>query len=245
MTPRSVASRPYGPGPGFHDPGRGRLGRGRSWRRRHGRAWGGGRGRAIRSGFRAVAWAARARPARPPSRRCRRSARRWTKACRPTRRPSWRAAQSPRPRRGSHPRTAARPGQDLEPGRRHAECRRSGGAAAKKAFAGAIEEGAQEAAEGMASQQGIAEATGADVNTQQDSFGNFVLGALSGGVMGAGAGLLGPGQTDSEQSGDAAGDARSATAILAGLMFRCCLRPRMAGRSSASPRPARARQLRP
>ena len=79
--------------------------------------------------------------------------------------------------------------------------------AAKKGLAGAIEEGAQEAAEGMASQVGIGRATGADVNTQQDSFGNFVLGALSGGVMGAGAGLLGPGQTDSEQSGDAAGDA--------------------------------------
>ena len=77
--------------------------------------------------------------------------------------------------------------------------------AAKKGLAGAIEEGVQEAAEGMASQQGIAVATGADVNTQQDSFGNFVLGALSGGVMGAGAGLLGPGQTDSEQSGDATG----------------------------------------
>lgn len=63
--------------------------------------------------------------------------------------------------------------------------------AAKKGLAGAIEEGAQEAAEGMASQQGVASATGADVNIQQDSLGNFVLGALSGGAMGAGAGVLG------------------------------------------------------
>lgn len=78
--------------------------------------------------------------------------------------------------------------------------------AAKKGLAGAIEEGAQEAAEGMASQRGIAAATGAEVNTQQDSFGNFVLGALSGGAMGAGAGVLGGRQdTGGAEDGPAPG----------------------------------------
>lgn len=84
----------------------------------------------------------------------------------------------------------------------------AGGRAArtlKKGAAGALEEGIQEAAEGMAAQSGIAAATGADVNTQDDSFANFVLGAMSGGAMGGGAGLVSPGQTDSEQVGDVGG----------------------------------------
>lgn len=72
--------------------------------------------------------------------------------------------------------------------------------AGKKAAAGALEEGVQEAAEGMAAQGGIADATGADLNTQEDSFANFMLGAMTGGVMGAGAGLVSPGETEREQS---------------------------------------------
>lgn len=76
--------------------------------------------------------------------------------------------------------------------------------AAKKGGAGALEEGAQEAAEGVASGLGIEAATGADVDVLADSFGNFVGGALAGGSMGAGAGALGRGGAPRETQADAA-----------------------------------------
>ncbi|MGP9804020.1 PLxRFG domain-containing protein [Paracoccus sp. NSM] len=63
--------------------------------------------------------------------------------------------------------------------------------AGKKGAASALEEGAQETAEGVAGGSGIEAATGADLDLMDDSFGDFVAGALSGGVMGAGAGALG------------------------------------------------------
>ncbi|UFM64251.1 PLxRFG domain-containing protein [Paracoccus sp. MA] len=80
----------------------------------------------------------------------------------------------------------------------------AGGRAAraiKKGAAGALEEGVQEAVEGMASAAGIEQATGGVVNTQQDSFANFLLGAMTGGGMGVGAGLVSRGETDREQAG--------------------------------------------
>lgn len=66
--------------------------------------------------------------------------------------------------------------------------------AVKKGSAGAVEEGAQEVAEGAASGLGIEAATGGDVDVLADSFGNFVGGALAGGGMGVGAGALGRGE---------------------------------------------------
>lgn len=74
------------------------------------------------------------------------------------------------------------------------------GRVAKKGVAGAIEEGSQEALEGIAAKSGIADATGVNVNTQQGSFGNFVLGALSGAGMGAASGLVSPGETERQAS---------------------------------------------
>lgn len=65
--------------------------------------------------------------------------------------------------------------------------------AVKKGVAGAGEEGLQEAAEGIAAGTGIQKATGADLDLMQDSFGDFVGGALAGGAMGgiAGAAMRG------------------------------------------------------
>ena len=65
--------------------------------------------------------------------------------------------------------------------------------AVKKGVAGAGEEGLQEAAEGIAAGTGIEKATGADLDLMQDSFGDFVGGALAGGTMGgiAGAAMRG------------------------------------------------------
>lgn len=65
--------------------------------------------------------------------------------------------------------------------------------AVKKGVAGAGEEGLQEAAEGVAAGTGIEKATGADLDLMQDSFGDFVGGALAGGTMGgiAGAAMRG------------------------------------------------------
>jgi hypothetical protein len=62
--------------------------------------------------------------------------------------------------------------------------------AAKKGTAGFFEEGAQEAIEGGAALSGIGAATGGDMNLAEDSFGNFVMGGLSGGAMGAAGGML-------------------------------------------------------
>lgn len=66
--------------------------------------------------------------------------------------------------------------------------------AVKKGATGAVEEGAQEVAEGAASGLGIEAATGADVNPLADSFGNFVGGAMAGGGMGVGAGAVSRGE---------------------------------------------------
>lgn len=85
----------------------------------------------------------------------------------------------------------------------------------KKGVAGALEEGTQEAVEGMASQRGIEQATGTDLNTQEGSFGNFVLGALAGGTMGAGSGLIGSDETGNGQpDGAAIGGVDSAIPLL-------------------------------
>lgn len=62
--------------------------------------------------------------------------------------------------------------------------------AAKKGTAGFFEEGVQEAIEGGAALSGIGAATGGDMNLAEDSFGNFVMGGLSGGAMGAAGGML-------------------------------------------------------
>lgn len=69
--------------------------------------------------------------------------------------------------------------------------------ATKKGAAGFIEEGAQETAEGVASQSGIESATGADVNLAEDSFGNFLMGGLTGAGAGVGGGIIfGNGERD-------------------------------------------------
>lgn len=70
--------------------------------------------------------------------------------------------------------------------------------AVKKGVAGAGEEGLQEAAEGVASGTGIQKATGADLDLMQDSFGDFVGGALAGGTMGGIAGAAMRGETEAE-----------------------------------------------
>ena len=66
--------------------------------------------------------------------------------------------------------------------------------AVKKASAGGLEEGVQEAAEGAAAKSGINAATGAELNIAEDSFGNFIAGGLAGGGMGAASGALFPGE---------------------------------------------------
>ena len=71
--------------------------------------------------------------------------------------------------------------------------------AAKKAAAGSIEEGSQEAVEGIASTSGINDATGAGLDVMEDSFGNFIAGGLAGGGMGAVAGAVGRGQPAEEE----------------------------------------------
>lgn len=68
--------------------------------------------------------------------------------------------------------------------------------ATKKAGAGFLEEGSQETAEGVASQSGIKDATGANIDLGEGSFGNFVLGGLSGGAVGGAGGLLFGGSRD-------------------------------------------------
>ncbi|TNE66850.1 MAG: PLxRFG domain-containing protein [Rhodobacteraceae bacterium] len=72
--------------------------------------------------------------------------------------------------------------------------------AAKKSAVGFIEEGSQEALEGAASQGGIQRATGQDMNLAEDSFGNFVLGGLSGGISGGAGGMI-FGATEEQSSG--------------------------------------------
>ncbi|SEN87057.1 hypothetical protein SAMN04489859_102010 [Paracoccus alcaliphilus] len=92
--------------------------------------------------------------------------------------------------------------------------------AGKKGAAGFIEEGTQEALEGVASQSGIAAATGADVDVTEDSFGNFVLGGLAGGGMGAGMGAMRGGgdertPTDpSDATGADGADGETATGLI-------------------------------
>ena len=69
---------------------------------------------------------------------------------------------------------------------------------AKRGAAGFLEEGTQEALEGVAAKSGIQSATGADLNLAEDSFGNFLLGGLTGGAMGAAGGALHGGRERAE-----------------------------------------------
>lgn len=71
--------------------------------------------------------------------------------------------------------------------------------AAKKGAVGAVEEGTQEAIEGAAGKAGLAGATGADLNLAEDSFGDFIGGALAGGGIGVAAGSLSPGADPTAQ----------------------------------------------
>lgn len=59
-----------------------------------------------------------------------------------------------------------------------------------RAAVGAIEEGSQEALETVAGNTGINQAVGTDIDVTDGTFGDFVLGALAGGTMGAGGGAL-------------------------------------------------------
>jgi hypothetical protein len=59
--------------------------------------------------------------------------------------------------------------------------------------AGGIEEGTQEVGEGVATQAGINQGAGTNQSLTQDSFGNFVLGAMAGGATGAARGLASDG----------------------------------------------------
>lgn len=70
--------------------------------------------------------------------------------------------------------------------------------AMKKGAAGSAEEGVQEATEGAASATGINEATGADLNVMEQSFADFMGGALAGGGMGAIAGAALPGERQAD-----------------------------------------------
>lgn len=69
-------------------------------------------------------------------------------------------------------------------------------------LATAFEEGASEAAEGMAARYGAQVGSGMDVDETQETFGNFVLGALGGGPVGAVSGLASPrtGGRDDEET---------------------------------------------
>ncbi|WP_333826848.1 PLxRFG domain-containing protein [Pararhodobacter sp.] len=53
----------------------------------------------------------------------------------------------------------------------------------------ASEEGIQEALEGVATRFGVQTATGMDIDLTEDTFGDFILGALGGGVVGGASGL--------------------------------------------------------
>ncbi len=57
-----------------------------------------------------------------------------------------------------------------------------------RAAVGALEEGSQEALETVAGNAGVNQAVGTDVDLTEGTFGDFVLGALAGGTMGAGGG---------------------------------------------------------
>ncbi|MDP0928497.1 LPD5 domain-containing protein [Paracoccus onubensis] len=74
--------------------------------------------------------------------------------------------------------------------------------AAKKGAAGALEEGTQEAIEGVAGKAGLAGATGAELNLAEDTFSDFIGGALAGGGIGVAAGSLGAGQNPQGQPTD-------------------------------------------
>ena len=70
------------------------------------------------------------------------------------------------------------------------------------AAASALEEGLQEAAEGVATRFGVEAATGAEMNLAEGTFGDFMLGAIGGGPIGGVSGALSRRETPTNQSNE-------------------------------------------